>query len=139
MNFREEKDCLELTLSLCTLSRWKVEPSPACRSSYPVPSFQQLSEVLMRHQCAPAPTRVPRHRSASTGRAVTQCTPLSCCRVVFSTLLHPSHNFSDQCSVLFSGVSDGSVMAVCYLKERCVLLFVVWSDIFADQWLEDKL
>lgn len=59
--------------------------------------------------------------------------------VVFSTLQHPSHNFSDQCSILFSGVSDGSVMAVCYLKESYVLLFVVWSDIFADQWLEDKL
>lgn len=118
MNFREEKDCLELTLSLCTLSRWKVEPSPACRSSYQVPSFQQLSEVLIVSSVCTCNTCVPRHRSAGTGRAVTQCPPLSYC-----FLLHPSHNFSDQCSVLFSGVSDGSVMAVCYLKGKLRVAF----------------
>lgn len=123
MNFREEKDCLELTLSLCTLSRWKVEPSPACRSSYQVPSFQQLSEVLIassvctcNHLCTKAPLRRhwPCHNTVYT---------TSLLLVVFSALLHPFHNFSDQCSVLFSGVSDGSVMAVCYLKGKLRVAF----------------
>lgn len=34
---------------------------------------------LLRHQCAPATTCVPRHRSAGIGRAITQCTPLPYC------------------------------------------------------------
>lgn len=96
---------------------------PCLLKQLPSPSFQQLSEVLIassvctcNHLCTKAPLRRhwPCHNTVYTTFLLL---------VVFSTLLHPFHNSSDQCSILFSGISDGSVMAVCYLKGKLRVAF----------------
>lgn len=139
MNFREEKDCLELTLSPCTLWRWKVEPRPACWSGFQSLHSSNREVFLASSVCALQP---PVYQGTAPQHCL--CRDTVCTTFLVWLFSPPSYilliHFSDQCSLYFLGVSDGQCYGcLIFKKESYMLLFVVLSDIFADQWLEDKL
>lgn len=129
MNFREEKDCLELTLSPCTLWRWKVEPDLLVGAGSN-PFIPATVRSFLRHQCALCNRLCTEAPLRSLVCAVTRCAP----RSWFGCFLHPPTSFSftslTSAPFIFLVFQMGSVMAVWYLKRKLHVAFCSFERYF---------
>lgn len=129
MNFREEKDGLELTLSPCTLWRWKVEPRPACWSGFQSLHSSNREVFLASSVCALQP---PVYQGTAPQHCL--CHDTVCTTFLVWLFSPPSSSFSftslTSAPFIFLVFQMGSVMAVWYLKRKLHVAFCSFERYF---------